>query len=94
MKTICESIKDNIGALFKCSEINQYVRVRTPFLFPDGDVIDLFAKQQGELVSLTDLGETVRWLRMQSFSQRRSPKQLQLIEDICPIMVLNFLREC
>ncbi|MDV7396442.1 DUF1828 domain-containing protein, partial [Arthrospira platensis SPKY1] len=33
--------------------------------------------------SLTDLGETVRWLRMQSLSQRRSPKQLQLIEDIC-----------
>jgi hypothetical protein len=83
MKIICESIQDNIGALFKCSEINQYVRVRTPFLFPDGDVIDIFAKQQGELVSLTDLGETVRWLRMQSLSQRRSPKQLQLIEDIC-----------
>jgi len=83
MKPICESIKENIGALFKCSQINQYVRVRTPFLLPDGDVIDIFAKQQEEFISLTDLGETVRWLRMQSISQRRSPKQAQLIEDVC-----------
>jgi len=83
MSTICKDIKENIGALFTCSEINQYVRIRTPFLLPDGDVIDIFAKQQDNLISLTDLGETTRWLRMQSLSQRRSPKQRQLIEDVC-----------
>lgn len=83
MSNICTAIKDNIGVLFTCSEVNEYVRIRTPFLFPDGDVIDIFVKQKEGLINLTDLGETVRWLRMQSTSQRRSPKQRKLIEDIC-----------
>lgn len=83
MPDICTTIRDNICVLFTCSEVNQYVRIRTPFLFPDGDVIDIFVKQNDELINLTDLGETVRWLKMQSFSERRTPKQRQLIEDIC-----------
>ncbi len=34
--------------------------------------------------TLSDLGETPRWLRMQSLSERRSPKNTKrLIEDIC-----------
>lgn len=83
MDDLCESIRDHLGSLFFCAPVNEYIRVRTPFLYPDGDVIDVFAKQQGDATTLTDLGETVRWLRMQSVAQRRSPKQRQLIEDTC-----------
>lgn len=85
MPTPCEYIAQKIGELFTCSRVNQYIRIRTPYLYPDGDVIDLFLKEGGKetWATLTDLSETLRWLRMQTISQRKSLKQRQLIEDIC-----------
>ncbi|HPO12196.1 MAG TPA: DUF1828 domain-containing protein [Candidatus Hydrogenedentes bacterium] len=71
-----------LGALFECSPHGDYQRIRTPFLYPDGDSIDLFAKQTGGVWTITDLGETLRWLRMQSLSPKRSPKQQAIIEDV------------
>ena len=83
MPTPCESIAQQIGELFTCSSLNGYVKIRTPYLYPDGDVIDLFLKEDGGQSTLSDLGETLRWLRMQTVAQRRSPKQRQLIQDVC-----------
>lgn len=80
--SICEEVNRSAGALFTCREEGDYVRLRTPFLYPDGDVIDLFVRRSGSTLTLTDFGETLRWLRMQSLSQRRSPKQQQLIQDV------------
>lgn len=80
---ICQRLQDGLGAMFTCSEHGTYHRIRTPYLYPDGDYIDLFAKVDGDLVTISDLGETTRWLRMQTLSPRRSPKQKQLLEDAC-----------
>ena len=88
----CEILGQGLGALFTCSEVNGYTRIRTPFLYPDGDVIDLFVKEQNGCVTITDLGETLRWLRAQSISPRRSPKQNKLIEDVCLNHGLEFFR--
>lgn len=87
MKSQCEMIKENIGNLFACSEVGHFIRIRTPFMYPDGDYIDLFWKKaegvdEGPSI-FTDLGETVRWLRMQSTVLRRSIKHKKSIEDIC-----------
>ena len=35
------------------------------------------------MTTLTDLGESLRWLRMQTPSSKRSPRQRKLIEDVC-----------
>jgi hypothetical protein len=69
--------------MFSCVEQPPYTRIRTPFLYPDGDVIDLFAKPNESVITLTDLGESLRWLRMQTPSAKRSPRQRKLIEDVC-----------
>jgi len=69
--------------LFTCSEQGDYQRIRTPYLYPDGDNIDLFCKVEGDVVTVSDLAETTGWLRMQSVAPRRSPKQARLIEDTC-----------
>lgn len=90
MSTHCTAISSKIGELFSCSPFGEYVRIRTPFMYPDGDVIDLFLQQ--DKATLSDLGETVRWLRMQSLSERRSPKQRQLIEDVCLTHGVEFFR--
>ena len=83
MNVPCEQLAGRIGELFSCSTMNGYTRIRTPYLYPDGDVIDLFLSQEKGEMTLTDLGETLRWLRSQSIAQRRSPKQTQLVQDIC-----------
>lgn len=83
MATPCEAIAEHIGELFTCSSLNGYVKIQTPYLYPDGDVIDLCLKESDGRSTLSDLGETLRWLRMQTVAQRRSPKQRQLIQDVC-----------
>ena len=80
----CKELESRMGALFSCSEINGHVRIRTPFVYPDGDVIDIFLKQTpGGNIFLTDLGETLRWLRTQSASPKRTIRQRRILEDIC-----------
>jgi hypothetical protein len=84
----CELIRSELGALFECEQRADHVRIRTPFLYPDGDLVDLYwqpvdfegASPAGRL---TDLGETLRWLRTQTAALRRSPKQDGLIDDVC-----------
>ena len=81
---LCASITKNLPSLFECSPAPiQGVRIRTPMLYPDGGIVDVFALKQGEIMRLTDFGEALSWLRMQSLSPRRSPRQRELIEDIC-----------
>jgi hypothetical protein len=81
----CKLIAAQLGDLFVCSANDPYIRIRTPFLYPDGDVIDLFLRpQQGEKMLLTDLGESLRWLRTQTASSgRRSPHQQKMLQDVC-----------
>jgi Domain of unknown function DUF1828 len=78
--TPCQTIAAMIGMLYTCSEVNGFVRIRTPYLYPDGDVIDLFFKPETQ--TLTDLGETLRWLEMQTVGQALSKKQELCLQDI------------
>ena len=89
---MCQDLQRNIGALFTCSEQGDYQRIRTPYLYPDGDNIDLFCKVQGDTVMVSDLAETTGWLRMQTAALRRSPKQTRLIEDACVTHGIEFYR--
>jgi hypothetical protein len=81
---ICNTLKTGIGELFFCTQQGDYQKIRTPFLYPDGDNIEIFCKQDKDVITVTDMSETVRWLRMQSVSSSgRTIKQRQLIEDTC-----------
>lgn len=82
---IHESIRKEIGALFTCSEHGDFTRIRTPYLYPDGDYIDLFLLCDDDTTIVTDLAETTGWLRLQSGSSHRSRKQKRIVEDACVI---------
>lgn len=88
---ICDTLNSQLGALYSCATVNGYQRIRTPFLYPDGDVIDVFVDEKDPL-TVSDLGETMRWLRMQSLSNKRSPKQDKMIQDICMTHGLEFYK--
>jgi len=89
---ICAEFSNGLGQLFTCSRHGEYQRIRTPYLYPDGDNIDVFCKPQGDIVLVSDLGDTTRWLRMQTVSPKRSPKQRALIEDACLTHGVEFYR--
>ncbi len=73
--TPCEQITEKIGELFTCSDLNGYIRIRTPFLYPDGDVIDLFypdfhtrLPQRSALVIVLSTGSRTEARRLAAFT--------------------------
>lgn len=89
---LCQGFNEGVAALFDCQPHGEYQRIRTPYLYPDGDNIDIFCKPQGDVTLVSDLGETSRWLRMQTVAPRRSPKQKALIEDVCETHGVEFYK--
>ena len=84
--TPCELLAAHLGSLFECKPVGDHVRIRTPFLYPDGDIVDLYWLPDGDRIpagTLTDYGETLRWLRVQTAAAKRSPKQDRIIDDVC-----------
>ena len=87
----CELIARHIGDLYKCSPGDDYIAIRTPYIFPDGDIIELYYQDTGGGGRLTDFGETLRWLSGQTPAQRRTKKHLSLIEDTCSTHHVEFV---
>ena len=90
---MCTAIISGLGPMFECSVNGDFVRVRTPYFYPDGDLIDLFLKSAHQgVTTVSDLGETVRWLNSNALSAKRSPKQAVLISDISQTHGVEFFR--
>jgi hypothetical protein len=83
VSTPCERLAPHLGDLFTCAEVNGTTRIRTPYLYPDGGLIDLLLADGLHGETLTDFGETLGWLRTQSHAHRRTSRQRRLIDDIC-----------
>ena len=90
---LCHSIAGTLPDLFECSPAPQEgVRVRTPLMYPDGGIVDVFVLEHDNQYRVTDFGETLGWLRMQSVSARRSPRQKRMIEDTCQTLGVELHR--
>lgn len=90
---LCAQLQTMHPPLFVCSPApKEGIRVRTPFMYPDGGIIDVFVIERETHVEVTDFGEAIGWLRMQSFSGQLSPKQRRFIEDICLTLGVELFR--
>ncbi len=83
MSTPCDYIAENMGKLFECSPVGGRTRIRTPYLYPDGDIIDVFLVDDGFPTTLTDFGDTLGWLWTQTAAKDRTTRQQRLIQDVC-----------
>ncbi len=61
-------------------------------MYPDGGVVDVFVLDRSGRPTVTDFGEALGWLRMQSIRGRLSPKQRRMIEDVCLTLGVEFFR--
>ena len=90
---LCASVGNSLPALFACSPGPQEgVRVRTPLLYPDGGVVDVFVLERGSEYIITDFGDALGWLDLQSVSRQRSPKQQALILDVCQTLRIELVQ--
>ncbi|MCY4576610.1 MAG: DUF1828 domain-containing protein [Chloroflexi bacterium] len=87
-------LSDLLPTLFECTPAPQEgVRVRTPLLFPDGGVIDVFVLERNATYTLTDFGDAAGWLGLQTVSQQRSQKQRLLMKDTCQTLGIELRGE-
>ena len=90
---LCASIRQSLSPLFVCSPAPQEgVRVRTPLLYPDGGVVDVFVLERGSSYTITDFGEALGWLGLQSVSRQRSAKQQALVQDVCQTLRIELFQ--
>jgi hypothetical protein len=52
---------------FACLPSGDRLRIITPYLYPDHDRIELFVKTDGDILTVSDLGETMRYLETVGF---------------------------
>lgn len=60
--------------------------MRTPMMYPDGSIVDVFVLDRAGEHVITDFGATLSWLRMQSARGSITNKQQGVIEDVCRSM--------
>ncbi len=81
-----EVIEEYISGLkegFKCISTEKRLRIITPYLYPDNDLIEIFIEElSNNRLKITDLGETFRHLHSQGFDVYSSPKRKFLVETI------------
>ena len=90
---LCASISRNLPPLFKCTPApREGIRVRTPMMYPDGDIVDVFVLERGDTYIVTDFGDALGWLSTQSVSRNRSRRQNLLIDDVCHTLRVELYR--
>ena len=81
---LCAAIARTLPDTFDSSPAPRVgVRVRTPFTYPDGGIVDVFVLEHDGRYMVTDFGETLGWFRMQCVNAHRSPGQCRMVEDAC-----------
>ena len=86
------SLRSALPALFDCAVTRRgAVRVRTPFMYPDGGIVDVFAEDRGSGCLLSDYGEALGWLRMQYFSDKLTTHQRSVVRDVCVTLGVDFV---
>ena len=79
-----------LPALFDCVPRERGdVRVNTPFLLPDGDVLSIFLVERNDTVVVSDYGTAFSWLKMQSYEARVSPQIRSHLSDITEALRLQ-----
>lgn len=94
-KNTVQSYLKQLEGNFRCSQEKEFIRIITPYLYPDHDLIEIFLKQVGDkVVRATDFGETLRKLESQGIDILNSTKRLYTAEKICSGIGVKIHRGC
>lgn len=80
---VCRSLSHSMQGLFDCAPLpSGAMRIRTPMLYPDGGLVDVYIQEVDYGYLVTDYGDALGWLYMQSAGGNLSPKQRSLLDDV------------
>ena len=89
---LCATIGKMLPSRFECSLAPQEgVRVRTPLMYPDGSIVDVFVLERGNGYIVTDFGDALGWC-MQSVNAQLSLQQNLMIKEICHTLGIELHR--
>ena len=77
-------LEEEFNNLFSVEEHGYgYVKLKTPFTFPDGTVIDVYLKlnKDGEIEHITDLGCTLGWVYLNSSEENKEKEFWEKVKD-------------
>ena len=90
MKHDCESLKAYLGSFSlvkQCDVVkDNSLRIATPFQYPDGSLIDVFLKGEGDLwetLELSDKGYTTAYLLDLQIKHWTTIRRKTIVSDIC-----------
>ena len=90
---LCVALGNGLPALFECAPAPiEGVIVHTPFMYPDGGIIDVVVIERNGQYVITDHGEALGWLGMQSARGNLSPKQQSLVSGVCQTLGIELNR--
>lgn len=82
-QTFLDDIRRVLPLLYTCEQIASHrLRLLTPFLYPNGDYIELYLEETPAGHYLTDLGEVLGYLSDHGITLRQSPKRQKTLDDI------------
>ena len=91
---VCAFLGRSLPSLFQCSPAPvEAVRVRTPMMYPDGGIVDVFILERGDGFTVTDFGDALGWFHLQSVSRSHTPRQQLLIDDVCQTLGVELSRD-
>ena len=61
-------------------------------MYPDGGIVDVFVLERGGAYTVTDFGDALGWLHLQSVSRGRTRRQELLIEDVCQTLGVQLFK--
>lgn len=85
-----QRVLSDLNNLFSFRELNGHCVVGTPFRYPDGGFVAVCCKADGDSILITDEAETFGWLSSQGGPMVPTPQQLQIIENICRDLRLEY----
>lgn len=90
---IHRQIRDGIAGLYGGGDApNGSITIETPFVFPNGDLLDLSVEQTPDGFVVSDLGETYGWLFRTSGIDNFTPARRQKVREIENGTGVNFWR--
>ncbi len=86
----CSALFATTNLIVDCDRVNsRFLRIKTPFLYPDGSFIDVFLDTSCDLFGdceLSDLGQTATFLLNSQVDFWRTSKRKQMLEAICEVL--------
>lgn len=68
--------------LVSTSNLSDWVEISTPFVGLFNDTVDIYAKKEGNRITLSDDGNTLRDLELSGLEISRSPKRKEILDRI------------